>query len=91
MTPYRPRNGSEGEIFIGQWCATCEHERARRDDPDADGYDIVTMTMALAANHPDYPKEWQIGPNGPRCTAYWESDKAEPEFIDPNAVIRPLI
>ncbi len=81
--PYRPSNGTEGEWFIALWCCTCEYERARRDNPDADGCDIVIMTMALGIDHPDYPKEWQYGPNGPRCTAYWEDGAEEPSTIDP--------
>lgn len=91
IAAYRPSNGTEGEWFIAKWCATCVHEQARRDDPDADGCDIVTWTMALPIDHPDYPNEWQYGPNGPRCTAYWEDGKAEPILLDPNAVVRPLI
>ena len=89
--PYRPSNGTEGEIFIARWCSTCEHERARRDDPDADGCDIVAWTMALPITHTDYPTQWQQGPHGPRCTAYWEDGKAEPLVIDQNAVVRPLL
>lgn len=88
---YRPSNGTEGEIFQNMWCATCQHEHAHREDWSADGCKILTMTMALPIDHPDYPCEWQMGPNGPRCTAYWEDETSEPIRIDPMAVIRPLL
>lgn len=92
MTRYRPSNGTEGEIFIGQWCSNCECESARRADPDADGCDIITMTMALEIDHPDYPTEWQEGPQGPHCTAFRATgDDEPPARLDPNAVVRPLL
>jgi len=91
MKPYRPSNGTEGEIFIARWCGTCEHERERRENPDADGCEIVTWTMALAITDARYPQEWQHGTNGPRCTAYCEDGTVPDAPIDPNAVVRPLL
>lgn len=90
--PYRPSNGSEGEAFMGTWCARCERDRARRDDPDADGCDIIVMTMALGINDPAYPAEWIISPDHrrPICTAF-TTDPGAPEPLDPNAVMRPLL
>jgi hypothetical protein len=28
--PYRPSNGTEGEMFQEQWCEKCEHDLAAR-------------------------------------------------------------
>mgnify|MGYP006370446389 CR=1 FL=1 len=88
---YRPSNGTEGEMFISHWCGTCEHERERRENPDADGCEIVTWTMALPITDGQYPHEWQYGPNGPRCTAYCEDGTVAIIPIDHNAVVRPLL
>ena len=44
--PYRPSNGTEGEMFQAAWCAQCEADRAFRDNPDhADGCPIILAVM----------------------------------------------
>lgn len=91
--PYRPSNGTEGECFMGQWCAHCERDKASRE-PGAfpgDGCEIIANTMAYSIDDPNYPKEWRCdGPSGPRCTAFTpEGD--DPIFpLDPAAVVRDL-
>lgn len=89
---YRPSNGSEGEAFMGVWCSKCERDRARREDHDADGCEIIALTMALSIDDPNYPSEWIISPDHgrPICTAF-TSDPAMPTPLDPNAVVRPLL
>jgi hypothetical protein len=90
---FRPSNGTEGECFIGQWCAVCRHDRASRD-PEADmagGCDILARTMAFGVDHPDYPTEWIYGDdNRPKCTAFLWDDAEEIQPLDPNAVVRDL-
>lgn len=92
--PYRPSNGTEGDIFQAMWCAHC----AKRGGPDIRGGDVEEMdycdilawTMALEIDDPGYPEQWrQDGPSGPRCTAFDSGDGIEP--IDPAAAIRPLL
>jgi len=91
--PYRPSNGTEGDIFMSRWCAQCKADQARREgDEDDDGCLIVVMTMAVDIAEPDYPKEWRSdGPSGPRCTAFAPVDGDEAVPIDPAAAVRPLI
>lgn len=74
--PYRPSNGTEGEIFMGQWCANCKRDAARRADPEAgDGCLIPVYAMALKIGDPSYPREWVRGSDGHgRCTAFKPDD-----------------
>lgn len=72
---YRPSNGTEGEGFIGKWCANC---RAESFDLDDDLHcEILGNTMIYADDDPKYPCEWIIDKSGPRCTAF-DDIKTEP-------------
>lgn len=70
--PYRPSNGTEGEIFQSAWCAHCKADRAFREDMEsADGCPIIANVMALSISDPDYPAAWHYGPDGqPMCAAF---------------------
>lgn len=78
--PYRPSNGTEGEIFQETWCAGCEADRGFREDHERfDGCPIIANTMALAIDDPDYPKEWVYRSDGqPMCSAFVEIGSAQP-------------
>ena len=61
---FRPSNGTEGELFIDSWCFECQRD-TNQDCP------IVAATFAFDVTDPEYPSEWQYGPDGqPRCTAF---------------------
>lgn len=69
--PWRPSNGTEGDIFMAQWC-----ERCALADYDGDGCMIQLRALAHSIGDPEYPPEWQIGPDGqPCCTAFDEADQ----------------
>lgn len=69
--PYRPSNGTEGEIFEAQWCARCERDRAAWESDDwENGCRIPANTYCFEGTDPEYPKEWIIDEQGPRCTAF---------------------
>lgn len=69
--PYRPSNGTEGEMFLSHYCSRCRRDRGSRSDDGDDGCSIIVRTMALPIDHPDYPKEWVMSENRtPRCTAF---------------------
>lgn len=84
--PYRPSNGTEGDFFEADFCRKCEYEaRARLRDADS-GCKILTFVLALDIDHPRYPKEWVMDPDGsnPRCTKFrkagtgtWEKAAAD--------------
>jgi hypothetical protein len=70
--PYRPSNGTEGEMFMSDWCFRCERDK----DGDCD---ILARTLAFNVDDPRYPKEWVCkwapADDGfplpiPRCTAF---------------------
>lgn len=74
--PYRPSNGTEGEIFQSQFCERCEKDRY-----ESRPCLILGRIMALNINEPGYPKEWvrDVGvewPGNPRCTAFVERGTA---------------
>lgn len=62
--PYRPSNGTEGGIFMSQFCDRC--------GKCEDGFcEIISDTMLLDTDDPNYPKEWKFDAEGcPTCTAF---------------------
>lgn len=79
--PYRPANGTEGEIFYEQNCARCLGERAYRESNFEDGSlgcPILARSYAFDVDDPNYPKEWVRDdvpydePDNARCTAFKE-------------------
>lgn len=83
--PYRPSNGTEGAIFIDNWCAQCERDHGMmaglplEDCDDNSICGIIADTYCYAVDDPAYPKEWQYGNDGqPRCTAYLEKGQPIP-------------
>ena len=65
--PYRPSNGTEGEIFQALRWAGCRHDRAS----DGNGRLIELAAWAYDLGDEGYLAEWQYGADGqPRCTAF---------------------
>jgi len=63
--PYRPSNGTEGEIFMEKWCERCMLDT--EDNP----CEILTSTLAFEIDDPEYPKEWRYDFDGrPMCTKF---------------------
>lgn len=72
MKPYRPSNGTDGEIFHSRFCHRCKHE-----GPDGAACDIAMRAFFFGLADPEYPKEWVIEENDPldttaKCTAFEE-------------------
>jgi len=71
---YQPSNGTEGAIFQELFCMRCV--RCKQGDESCD---IATRAWWLDLSDPNYPSEWQYGPDGqPKCTAF-EAIKKEQE------------
>lgn len=66
-TPYRPSNGTEGEIFQATYCDNCVH-----DDPPTEKYcQILTDSLGFQEEDPRYPEEWTHNTRGePTCTEF---------------------
>jgi len=70
--PYRPSNGSEGDIFMSNFCYKCIH-----DDMENEDYcHILNRTFVHEPEDEEYPKEWIYNQEGrPICTAFEDQDK----------------
>lgn len=76
--PYRPSNGTEGEMFCEQFCYLCRYDQYE-DDP----CDILTRSLICSVGDADYPEEWLYDRNGrPTCTAFHDVMSAEPAAGD---------
>lgn len=73
--PYRPSNGTEGQMFIEAWCANCARD-ARFKDGEGKGCSILGRTLLFDLSDPLYPVEWiraandDEWPGTARCTAF---------------------
>lgn len=93
---YQPSNGTEGDIFINQFCNRCCHEKFIHTQNDNDKMcNIFSDSLIYNIKDEEYPKEWIYDNNGlPICTKFkkhdWfseDGDLIEPddiEEIDPN-------
>lgn len=82
--PYRPSNGTEGEMFYSAFCAHCTKEREHRTTGEG-GCDIYLRTMAFGLGDAEYLTEWVLDIDGTgKCTA-WEEDFGQ-EWSNPIAV-----
>lgn len=69
--PYRPSNGTEGEVFYERWCAGC----ALFEEGDCD---IYLGSLLLGIGHEDYPPELVYDERGqPSCSARRSGGAAE--------------
>lgn len=68
---YRPSNGTEGEIFISDWCANCEQDKEHNCS-------ILGKTMQYNIDDTEYPREWVKTQNGPKCTVFIEAGDSIP-------------
>lgn len=68
--PYRPSNGTEGEIFESWFCQRCLL------DQDS-SCEIHTRAIAFNEDAPGYPKEWVI----PENTEEWPGDAKCTAFV----------
>lgn len=75
--PYRPSNGTEGEIFIAGWCNRCQRDAAhRRSDGSRPGCDILARSFAHEIGEEGYPSEWVYGPKGEGICKAWQPERA---------------
>ena len=70
--PYRPGNGTEGDIFYSEWCALCHHDLNDRCE-------ILTRTFIYDLRDPEYPTEWVTRKGHPTCTAFADRGKPLPK------------
>ena len=60
--PFRPSNGTQGEIFESDFCDRCKRDR---------GCGIRMAALMHDETESEYPKEWVYNEHGqPTCTAF---------------------
>lgn len=75
--PYRPCNGTAGELFMARFCNRCRLNE--RDDCD-----ILSKSFCFDVGEPLYPVEWvrdsveDVYDRTARCTAFQDRDKPAP-------------
>ena len=69
-TAYQPSNGTEGMAFYSAFCDHCIYETYNEATRDP-GCPIIAAATRCTIGDPDYPVEWQYGPDGqPTCTKW---------------------
>lgn len=67
--PFRPSNGTEGEIFASAFCYRCK--RYAGDSLDMEDCEIEMNAIVYEIGESEYPKEWIYDESGqPCCTAF---------------------
>lgn len=73
--PYRPSNGTEGELFHEQFCYRCRYDQDEDEPCEINGRALCYRTDEVG-----FPTEWVYDQNGrPRCTAFHDVLSTEPE------------
>lgn len=88
---YRPSNGTEGMIFMEDFCDQCLHQNP---DPDpkytkAKNCEICLASMCYSPCDPEYPTEWRYVNGKPVCTKFvkwdWDTDGDPDDPDNPKA------
>jgi len=72
--PYRPSNGTEGDIFEARFCRRCSREDMRPDEETGlprKSCSILGDVYFASIDDPEYPKAWTYDADGdPVCTSF---------------------
>lgn len=78
MRKYQPSNGTEGMIFMEEYCEQCIHERwchFQDENKEEDKCQILSNTMIYDVRDEEYPEEWTYDENdNPICTKWQKWD-----------------
>ena len=81
---YRPSNGTEGDIFMQNWCCHCARDKVLSEGLDFDECDgdqicnIIANTMAFDIDDVAYPVEWVYKNKQPVCSAFIQAGHPVP-------------
>lgn len=64
---YRPSSGTEGDAFMGHWCAHCIYGGF---DDDEEPCSIRRDAMFFVVEDDEFPDEWVYSGTVPMCTAF---------------------
>ena len=72
--PYRPSNGTEGEMFMDSFCYQCVHDDEFQRTGE-NGCETLAKTLVLNIDDEEYPKEWVRDDKGyPICAKFKRVD-----------------
>jgi hypothetical protein len=74
--PYRPSNGTEGDIFLANWCESCA-SGSNEDDPCR----VQMYAFNFNIDDDEYPSEWIYRNGVPTCTVYQHELDADGEEL----------
>lgn len=84
--PYKPSNGTEGMVFIENWCRHCARDKAMREGEPIEECDDRELCPIIARSFSGEATEWVYGTDGqPRCTEYVEQGQPIP-YRCPNTI-----
>jgi hypothetical protein len=98
---YQPSNGTEGMMFMEQFCDHCLNQHPDPNSPKQ--CMIICRTMCFSPKDKEYPEEWTYdSQDQPVCTAFvkWDWGKDDdgnwiepppPPIDDPNQLCLPFI
>ena len=73
---FRPSNGTEGMIWMEEFCYCCIHEKwSHTQDNNDQKCDIMSRSILYEKKEEGYPTEWVFDPEGwPVCTDWKKWD-----------------
>ena len=83
---YQPSNGTEGMMFMENYCEQCLHEKWIHTQNDNDlKCEILSNTMIYTIKDKEYPSEWIYNENEkPTCTKFkkWDWDNNDGDDLN---------
>lgn len=74
---YQPSNGTEGDIFMGEFCFKCA--KLPHDSDAKNQCWILGRAMIHGTDNPRYPNQWRYQDGKPVCTAFKDREEANAE------------
>jgi len=72
---YQPSNGTEGMIFMEQFCDKCWHETPG-ETPEG-SCPIPLATMLYSINDAEYPNQWRYVDGKPTCISFFSRESKQ--------------
>lgn len=78
IKPYRPSNGTDGEIFMDRFCWHCTRHC------ETAPCEILHRSLIHGVDDDEYPKEWvkDERTGDPFCKAFTQKDPPDPHMVE---------
>lgn len=74
---YQPSNGTEGDIFMSEFCFKCS--KFPHDSDAKNQCAIFGKSLIYDTKDKEYPHQWRIESGKPTCTAFKDREEANAE------------